>query len=281
MPAPPIDHQRWIIQIPQHTEPLPEESAAPLLHYERSVNDYYNLVIYVDRNLRRVNIRQASADAHLRRLNGMTLLSLIGTFERFLKETAAACIDHVGPCVLDDRLNVFTVKGDALAAHFQYDSLGRSLAESQVWLNCDEINRRFQRLLADPFQVDRPQFSLFPRGDRHTTVSTLFQLRHSIVHNAGILTRSDATRLRLLTRRDVPGPVVLSPRQADVWYVKLFLDEVARDINAQVQSRLETLLTTLLQADPGLFSPPDKAREIAELFRLQSTIDGQVAMPPS
>ena len=54
--------------------------------------------------------------------------------------------------VLDDRFNAFRVQGSALAAHFGTDTLGRSLCESATWLDCDEVNERFRRLLATPFE---------------------------------------------------------------------------------------------------------------------------------
>ena len=47
------------------------------------------------------------------RLLGMILVNLVETFERYLKETAAACVDHLGRYVLDDRFNAFKVQGSA------------------------------------------------------------------------------------------------------------------------------------------------------------------------
>jgi hypothetical protein len=49
-------------------------------------------------------------------------------------------VDHLARYVLDDRFNAFKVQGSALAAHFDTDTLGRSLCESATWLDCDEIN---------------------------------------------------------------------------------------------------------------------------------------------
>jgi hypothetical protein len=82
----------------------------------------------------------------------MILVNLVETFERFLKETGAACVNHLARFVLDDRFNALKVQGSALAAHFDTDTLGRALCESATWLDCDEVNDHFRRLLADPFE---------------------------------------------------------------------------------------------------------------------------------
>ena len=47
------------------------------------------------------------------RLHGMILVNLVETFERYLKEAAAACVDALARYVLDDRFNAFKVQGSA------------------------------------------------------------------------------------------------------------------------------------------------------------------------
>src|SRR5207244_10394408 len=110
-----------------------------------------------------------------------------------------ACIHWLAPFVLDARFNVFKIQGSALTAHYGTDTLGRSLCESATWLDCEEINDRFRKLLADPFQKDG-RFYLFPRQGqqpaaecwRFETMSLVWQLRHTVVHNVGVITQSDA-----------------------------------------------------------------------------------------
>ncbi len=94
----------------------------------------------------------------------MILVNLVETFERYLKEVAAACVDHLARYVLDDRFNAFRIQGSALAAHFGTDTLGRSLCESATWLDCDEVNERFRRLLSRRFESG--DFFLFPSSRR-------------------------------------------------------------------------------------------------------------------
>jgi hypothetical protein len=268
-----------------HTKPLPQEANSPLLHYRRKANDAHNLLAYVERNLSRVRTYQGPRDKHLRLLSRMTLLGVVEAFERFLKETAALCIDHVAPHVADDRFADFKVHGDRLAAHFGEGSVGMALAESDTWLDCESINRRFQRVLADPFRKDT-KFFLVPsehqeRGEgwRHTTLEVVFQVRHTIVHNAGVLTKSDAAKLRLLLRRHVDAPRVLWPERDDVRSIKEFLDEMAQRATDRVAVRLGKLLDEFLVSDASLFTPSSKAQEIADRMQVPFEVGGVRAIP--
>jgi hypothetical protein len=146
MPRPPIDLSRKIKDILRHVEELPTEAGAPLPHYRRTSTDIWNSLAYVERNFAQVNLYQAVARRHLGRLYGMALVNLVETFERFLKEAAACCVDRLANCVLDDRFSAFTVQATGLASHFSTGTLGKSLCESSTWLDCDEINKRFRSL---------------------------------------------------------------------------------------------------------------------------------------
>ena len=130
MGRPPIDLESKIRDILQHTVNLPEEADRPLAHYNRSVTDAWALRDYVAKKLKKGRYYQAVAERHLAALNRMLLVNLIEAFERFLKETAAVCVDHLAKCVLDDRFDEFPLRGSLLAAHFCADSLGKSLCES-------------------------------------------------------------------------------------------------------------------------------------------------------
>jgi transposase-like protein len=152
MPRPPIDLARKVKDIIQHVQALPVEAGTPLAHYQRTSTDLWNSILYVERAFSQPGLYRAVAERHLGRINSMVLINLIENFERFLKETAATCVDRLANYVLDDRLNIFDIQGSGLASHFGTATLGRSLCESGTWLNCEEINVRFRRLLSDPFQ---------------------------------------------------------------------------------------------------------------------------------
>jgi hypothetical protein len=153
MARPPINLGRKIRDILKHVEPLPPEAGTPLSHYRRSATDVWNLLEYLRRAFDQLgSLKPAVIERHLGRLHGMVLVNLVETFERYLKETAAECIDTLGAFVLDDRFDGFRVQGSVLAAHFRTDTLGRALCESSTWLDTGSVNTRFKNLLADPFE---------------------------------------------------------------------------------------------------------------------------------
>ncbi len=276
-------HQK-IRDILAHADPLPAEARAPLTHFERSIADFWNLLLYVERAFDQGTLQPAAVRRHSGRLHGMILVNLIETFERYLKEAAAACVDFLARHVLDDRFNAFKVQGSNLAAHFGSDTLGRSLCESATWLDCDEINDRFRRLLAPPFETGN--FLLFPRQpvlerERYDTLSILWQLRHAIVHNVGVITQSDAIKLRLLVRAAVEPKRVIAPTRDDIRYLKRFLDETAERCNRRIGERLAELLTELHAGDPGLFVPQDTADAVSRTFGFVLTVAGAAGtLPP-
>jgi hypothetical protein len=284
MAKPKIDLADWIARIPEHVAELPPESASPIEHYTRGANDSWNLLRYFERTAERARVYKGPYERHLARLRSMVLLALVETFERFLKELAATCVAQVGTLVLDDRLSMFSVRSRAVAAHFQEGELGKALTESDTWLDSDEINKRFRRLLADPFE-EGGKFWFFPnqKNDpdfwRRRPMDILWQLRHSITHNVGVITRSDAAKLRLLRRGIVAAPTVLSLTNVDVRYAKQFLDELAFWSNVRVARRLEELLTLLHQDDPTLFVPAVRAAELAKVMKVAVTVAGATASP--
>lgn len=241
MSRPPIDFGKYLKRIPTHSERLRQESETPISHYRRAANDAWNLLVYVQRKLSTTKVHDAAFEPHMRRLTTMVMLAIIETFERFLKEVAAVCVNHVGRVVLDDRLDVFSARGNTVAIHFNSDDLGKAFCESLTWCDCDDANRRFRRILADPFQDDG-KFNLFPNvsqqpaslRDRGEMMRLIWQLRHTISHNVGLVTSSDALKFRLLTKQPVDSPRLLWPSKGDAWYVKLFLDETVEHINREV-----------------------------------------------
>lgn len=283
MPRPPIDLSQKVRDILSHVEAMPPEADAPLSHYNRSGTDLWNLLQYVERNLAQLQLYPAVLQRHLRRLNGVLLVNLIETFERFLKELAAACVDCLGQYVLDDRFDAFRVQGSSLAAHFGSATLGKSLCESAVWLNCKDVNDRFRDVLADPFQ--NGTFQLFPKQpkaelERYETLAIIWQLRHTVVHNVGVITQSDAIKLRVLARQQVESPRMLSPTRDDLRYLKRFLDEAAQRSNQRVGDRLAELLSAIHRENPVLFDAQDMANRISGVIGMVLTVDGVPGVVP-
>jgi hypothetical protein len=284
MTFPKINLHQKVRDILAHTVPLPAEAGTPIGHYKRSSFDLWNLLKYVKGSFDQRSHQPAVARRHMGRLNGMLLVSLVETFERYLKEVAAVCVDALARYVLDDRFNAFKVQGSALAAHFDTDTLGRSLCESATWLDCDEVNDRFRRLLAPPYESG--DFLLFPKQpaaerERYDTLEILWQLRHTIVHNVGVITQSDAIKLRLLVRAAIPQLQVIAPTRDDIRYLKRFLDETAERSNRRIGERLAELLTALHAADSGLFVPQEAADAVTRTFGCVLTVAGVTGrLPP-
>ena len=98
----------------------------------------------------------------------------------------------------------------------------------------------------------------------------------------GVITQSDAIKLRLLTKQPVESPRTLAPTRDDLRYLKRFLDETAELCNRRVGERLAELLTTIHATDPGLFDPDTVANEISLTFGIALTVAGVLAqcLPP-
>jgi hypothetical protein len=269
-------HQK-IREILAHSDPLPLEANAPFSHYQRSSKDFWGLLEYLEGHLDQRNVKPAVRRRHMGRFHGMLVVHFVETFERYLKEVAAVCVDALARNVLDDRFNTFRLQGSALAAHFGTDTLGRSLCEASTWLDCDEINDRFRRLLTLPFESGT--FLLFPRQpsaerERYETLSIVWQLRHTIVHNVGVVTQSDAIKLRLLVRGPVARMRVLVPTRDDLRYLLRFLDEMVELCNQRIGKQLADVLTALHAADPTLFVPQEVANQLTALFGFVLTVAG-------
>ena len=141
-------------------------------------------------------------------------------------------------------------------------------------------------MLSDPFEAGN--FYLFPNPKqlpneawRSKTMSVVWQLRHSIVHNVGVITISDAAKLRILTQEEVVGPRLLVPTANDIRYLKSFLDETATLWNSRIATRLGELLSTLHLQSPGLFGSQEYANRLAASFRLPVTVAGADGVIPA
>ncbi len=285
MPRPPVDLARKIKDVLKHVQPLPDEAKAPILHYRRTCTDIWGSLAYIKRSLGEGNRYAAVADRHLGRLYGMALVSLVETFERFLKAMAAECVDRLAAFIVDDRFNDFKIQGSGIASHFGAGTLGKSLCESSTWFDCEEINKRFRKLLSDQFQEGGQQFNLFQRQpneerERFETMNRIWQIRHTAVHNVGVITKSDAVKLRLWAKESVPEERILAPTGEDLRYLKRFLDETAEVCNRRIAGRLATLLSTLQGLTPALFEPQSMADQLASSFRLPLLVAGATGVVP-
>lgn len=94
-----------------------------------------------------------------------------------------------------------------------------------------------------------------------------------------MITRSDAAKLRLLRRGAVDGHKLLQLTNGDVWYVKLFLEDLAAWANARIAARLADVLTAIHTDDSTLFAPAEVADRLAQIFREKINLAGAVGTP--
>jgi hypothetical protein len=278
-----IDLREKIGDILAHSEPLGPESLSPIAHYLHAVNANVGLIDYTESHLSGSPHNPATKAKHMGHLRRLVLANLIETFERFIKELAAVCIDQLSGFVTDDRYNAFTAKGNEIIAHFEAGSIGKALCESDTWLSNDAINSRFRKLLA-PIGKDMWEEFLLPARNqgkgpakddqekRAATLAILWQIRHNLTHNSGVLTGSDSMKLRILTRRPVDQGRILAPTEKDLRYVKRFFSETADDVNRRVGLQLANLLTAIHTESPSLIDPQAKSQALANIFDLSMTI---------
>lgn len=235
----------------------------------------------IDDHIDRSDVYEAVYDRHLGHLRRMILAELTESFERFLKELASVCIDFLAPYVADDRFDQFAMKrSEQIAAFVTSNSVGKALCESDTWLNNKTINDRFRALLKTPFGDDW-EF-LFPAAnqkpaaerDRAATLAIIWQIRHNLAHNVGVLTHSDAMKFRILLKQPVTADRRLSPSTEDLRYVKRFLSETATHTNQRVGTRLARLMDSLHVADPTIFDAQTTADRISRQLGFAITING-------
>jgi hypothetical protein len=280
------DLGRMVRDAVQHTGPIASEADVPLRHLRRVVLDTWTTLEYLERKIPTEGTYPAVVDRHFTRLHRLMLVQVIEAFERFLKELAAVCVDHLAEFVLDRRFDEFQVRGGVLAAHFHAGTLGRALCESDTWLDCKDVNDRFRKLLADPFEAGTcyvfPSGSQQPAAERFRfpVVSTLWQVRHTIVHNVGVITASDAVKFRALTQEAVAAPGILLPTRDDLRHVTRFLNESADSINQRVGERLAELLTTLRTTQGLTFDLRQLADQVSRHFNRPLTVAGATGVLP-
>jgi hypothetical protein len=279
------DLSRKIEGIVQHTSPLPAESTRPILHFERTAASSIDLLKYVDDHLTASGASRTLYGEHMAQLRRMALVSLIEAFERFLKELAAVCIDALVGHVGDDRFEEFSAKGGQLAFHLSAGSVGKALCESDTWLTNRTINDRFKRLLKSPFGDNWenlfPEENQQPQNERARarTLAILWQIRHTITHNVGVITGSDAAKFRMLVKGMANPDRVLRITKSDIVYTKKFLFESSQWVNDRVGKRLETLLDVLHRENPALFDAQQMADRVSRQLGFSITVNNSVGVP--
>ncbi|QDV85805.1 hypothetical protein [Planctomycetes bacterium TBK1r] len=280
---PPIDLNQKVRDLLQHTQANPANHVAPIRNFERRIGGSVAMLKYVNDHIDGQAVYQNVLDRHLSSLHRMVLVSLIEAFERFIKELAILCVDSIASYTIDNRFDQFSASAGLLSIQFDAGTVGRALCESDTWLSNQGVNERFRQLLKCHFD-DQPWENLFPNArqqpaaerERAKTLGILWQLRHNITHNTGLLTDSDARRLTLMVKQQVAPGESINPSNHDLRYVERFLVETADRTNVRIAERLAELLTELHTDNPSLFTPQDKADSVSSGFQQSLIIAGAV-----
>ena len=114
------------------TVPPLSRSPSPIKKYEDFVSSCLGLIKYVDDHIPAAKVYRAAYDRHMELQRRMVLVSLVEGFERFLKELAIVCVDHLASYAYDDRYKEFSASGNDLAMHFEAASIGKAMCESPL-----------------------------------------------------------------------------------------------------------------------------------------------------
>lgn len=163
-----------------------------------------------------------TADRHYHNLCGATYAAMMSAFELMWKVLYAKIIDAV-PLYDDSLLDAVSTKNavttESVLAHREVGSVGGMIASSLgTWQTAETINGRYQDLLEyQPIA-----------GDDREIVNELWQVRHVIVHNAGVVGPLDEYRLRGSGMQD-------KPLQLDAEYLEEAESELARIATSGVE----------------------------------------------
>ncbi len=277
---PPVKYFAGLLKnLPSRLVSLPAQASSPLSHLRLGLDEAWGLHEYVRWNVERKGRHKAVAERNQHRLRTLVFISMVEAFERFIKELAAVCVDALASRVVDDRLKALSIDPRSLAAHFGAGSLGRALTEGATWLEVDQTNTRFKKLLAEPREDGR--FILFPIGKRDPDVwrgealDLVFQLRHAVVHNAGVVTAFDAQKLAaLIGAAAAPAGGRLTLERGDLWYLLSVLRDTGEWANERVAEEMQKVLTTIHKDAPASFDAGVVAADLAAKFGRSITIDG-------
>ncbi len=280
MPTP-SQYGQYIQDIPLRDEV--DCAEIPIKHFQNSVAHAMRLVDYLLDLKKKTPVYAKGFDRHLKAVSALAFFQMVAAFERLLKELAAVCVDEIAPLCTDDRFKEFRIRGEDATSHIHDQTVGRALCESQLWHNTNDVNDRFREVLKSIGNLQA--FTLFDKNVAGTlrsevkTIRVMFQLRHTIAHNLGSLTRTDAGKLQRLLGQHRVGPKELDIDRKHVFYLQQFLSPLAVEINRSVAIRLGQNLTEFHGISPALIDHIDRSKALAKLFNSRFIISGHTELP--
>ena len=263
----------------------------PISHFRNDAAHAVRFVDYLIDLRKKTLVYDKGFQRHLKAISSLAFFQIVAAFERLLKDLASICVDEVAHLCIDDRLSDFKISGQDAAPHIADQTVGRALCESLTWHDLKAVNDRFRKVLSsNPHCSKLSDFHLFDMSPNNalnanslrgqtTTLKVAFQIRHSIAHNLGTLTRSDGGKLQRILGRRIDSPKELDIDRKHVFYLQQFLSPMASEINQAVADRLGLVLTQFHSTSPSLIDAPERCQELAKLFLVPFTIAGHTEHP--
>ncbi len=137
----------------------------------------------------------------------LTLLEAINSFEVFYKQTlivlASALREFIPPGNIKG-----SVDGRVLWSTTEDVNVASLLLEHRLFHDLDEVDKATQMLInARRYNVNNPKS---PLKETIKAIQAIFQIRHTLSHNGGLVTGSDSTKLKVYGY-DVPVEEVIDP----------------------------------------------------------------------
>ncbi len=252
----------YIQQIPHRDEA--EKADIPISHFKKDVAHAIRFLDYLIDLKKKTPVYEKGYERHRKAISSLAFFQIVACFERLLKELAAICVDALAPLCTDDRLSGFSIRGEDAAPHVIDQTIGRALCETQMWHNIDDVTKRFKKVLASNPEItpNTPKLADFNLFDVALGVASLrseikslkvmFQIRHTIAHNLGTLTRSDAGKLQRILGQKIESPKELDIDRKHVYYLQQFLSPLVTEVNQVVAARLGQVLTQFRSTSPTL-----------------------------
>ncbi len=283
MPSP-LKYGEYIQRI-QTRDQVPMADS-PIQHFEYDSAHAQQIIAYLISLGKKAPVYRKGFDRHLKAVSSLAFFQIVAAFERFLKDLAAVSVDELAPLCTDDRLSDFKISGEDAAPHFIAKTIGRALCETQMWHSVGDVSVRFRKILGGE-PLTNPQllhFHLFHDTagifkQEVKTLKVMFQIRHTIAHNLGTLTRSDAGKLQRILGVRIDSPKELDIDSKHVLYLRQFLSPLVKRINQAVADRLGLVLSQFQVASPSLIDHAARSKELAKRFQVPFSISGHTEQP--
>jgi len=198
----------------------------------------------------------------------MALLDVINAFEFFYKNS---CIDLA--MALADIIPASQIKG-SIEARFIWQSQGYSpqhlLFEHRLFHDLKYVNEATQMLIGKPY------YNVQPNNTTCRCIHAIFQVRHTLSHNSGQMTQSDATKLQTLGFHACPDGAIDPGKDSFGEAIVRFLVDEVKNFTSWLEA--ETVAFIDAYSAAGTVVPVHKSH-LLKMFSGSSAFDALNLIP--